>query len=107
MNPMDLLKNLGDLQGKMQEMQQSLAATTATGESGAGMVKVTIDGEFRLRDLVISPEAIDREDPAFLKDLITAAYADAHAKIREELQQNLSGLTGGMPFPPGLFGGSS
>lgn len=107
MNPMDLIKNLGELQGKMQEMQQQLAATVVTGEAGAGMVRVTLDGGFTLRKLEISPEAIDGEDPAFLQDLVTAAHADAHARIREELRENLSGLTGGMPFPPGMFGGVS
>lgn len=107
MNPFDLIKNLGELQGKMQEVQQRLAATVVTGEAGAGMVRVTLDGEFKLRNLEISRDAIDREDPAFLVDLVRAAHADAHEKIRVELQQRMGDLTGGMPMPPGLFGGAS
>lgn len=107
MNPMDLLKNIGELQSTMQEMQQQLAATIVTGEAGAGMVRVTLDGEFALKKLEISQEAIDREDPAFLIDLITAAHADAHTKVRDELRGRLSGFTGGMPFPPGMFGGAT
>jgi hypothetical protein len=101
---MDILKNIGELQGKMQEIKEQLAATTVVGESGAGMVKVTLDGEFRLRGVEISSEAIDREDPALLQDLVAAAHADAHTKVRDALRENLSGLTGGLPIP-GLFGG--
>lgn len=107
MNPFDLMKNLGELQGKMQEMQQRLASTVVTGEAGAGMVRVTLDGEFKLRNLEISQEAIDREAPEFLADLVKAAHADAHEKVRAELQRTMGDLTGGMPLPPGLFGGAS
>lgn len=107
MNPFDLMKNLGELQGKMQEMQQRLSSTVVTGEAGAGMVRVTLDGEFKLRSIEILPEAVDREDPGFLADLVRAAHADAHEKIRAELQRSMGDLTGGMPIPPGMFGGAS
>ena len=106
MNPMDLLKNLGDLQGTMRDVQEKLAQTTVVGEAGAGMVRVTLDGEFRLRSIEIAPEAIDREEPTLLQDLVVAAHADAHTKIKDQLRDHLSQLTGGIPIP-GIFGGGA
>ncbi|TVR67559.1 MAG: YbaB/EbfC family nucleoid-associated protein [Spirochaetaceae bacterium] len=104
MNPMDLLKNMGQLQEKMQEAQDRMRSITVTGSAGGDMVQITMSGEFRILDVRISPEAIDPEDPTLLQDLIRAAHNDAASRIKETLRENLTDMAGGMPFPPGMFG---
>lgn len=106
MNPMDLLKNMGQLQETMQEAQKKLKETVVTGSAGGGMVSVTLNGEFQVKDVSIAPEAVDPDDVQMLQDLIRAAHNDAAARVREELQSNLSSLAGGLNIPPGMFGGA-
>ncbi len=106
MNPMDLLKNMGQLQEKMQEAQQEIKGVTVTGSAGGDMVKITMNGEFHVTGVELSPEAVDPSDIAMLQDLFRAAHNDASRRVREELQKRLSSLMGGMPIPPGLFGGT-
>lgn len=106
MNPMDMLKNMGQLQETMQEAQRKMKEITATGTAGGGMVSLTLNGEFQIRDVTIAPEAVDPDDVQMLQDLVRAAHNDAAAKIREELQTNLSSLAGGLNIPPGMFGGA-
>jgi DNA-binding YbaB/EbfC family protein len=104
MNPMDLLKNMGQLQETMQEAQKKLKETRVTGTAGGDMVRIEMNGEFSVLSIHIAPEVIDPSDAEMLQDLIRAAHNDAVAKIRNSLQENLSSLTGGMPIPPGMFG---
>lgn len=106
MNPMDLLKNMGQLQETMQEAQRKLRETHVTGTAGGDMVRLEMNGEFTVLNVEIAPEVIDPADKGMLQDLIRAAHNDAVAKIRSSIQENLSSLTGGMPFPPGMFGGT-
>lgn len=105
MNPMDLLKNMGQLQQQMQDVQKKLKEVTVTGTAGGGMVTVTMNGEFHVLDVQVSPDVVDPGEVAMLQDLFRAAHNDAAAKVREELQSNLSSLAGDLPIPPGLFGG--
>lgn len=105
MNPMDLLKNMGQLQETMQQAQQKLKEVSVTGTAGGGMVSITMNGEFHVLTVEIAPEAVDPDDVAMLQDLFRAAHNDASAKVREELQSSLSSLTGDLPIPPGMFGG--
>lgn len=105
MNPMDLLKNMGQLQEKVQEAQERMRSITVTGSAGGDMVRITMNGEFQLLDVQISPEAVDPDDPALVQDLIRAAHNDATARIREMLREGLADMAGGMPFPPGMFNG--
>ena len=106
MNPMDLLKNMGQLQSKMQEAQEKLKEVSVTGTAGGGMVSITMNGEFHVTAVTVAPEVVDPSDVAMLQDLFRAAHNDASSKVREELQQNLSSLTGDLPIPPGMFGGA-
>jgi len=106
MNPMDLLKNMGQLQETMQEAQKRLKETKVTGTAGGDMVRIEMDGEFTVLSVEIAPEVIDPEDREMLQDLFRAAHNDASAKVRAALQENLSSLAGGMQIPPGLFGGA-
>lgn len=92
MNPFDLLKNfnLDDFKKKSQEMSEKLKSTTATGESGGGFVKVTINGEFFIVSIEYESSELIKEDVNTFKDLIIAAHNDAVAKIKSEIQKNFS-----------------
>ena len=106
MNPMDILKNMGQLQETMQEAQRKMREIHVTGTAGGDMVRMEMNGEFTVLDVEIALEVIDPADKDMLQDLVRAAHNDAVAKIRAALQENLSSLTGGLPIPPGMFGGA-
>ncbi|MFT6300333.1 MAG: DNA-binding YbaB/EbfC family protein [Saprospiraceae bacterium] len=97
----DLMKKAQGLQEKMQEMQDSAVKATVTGESGAGMICVEMNGKYEARNIKIDPSLL-REDKELLEDLIVAAVNDAVKKVEEVQKNNISGLTGGMQMPPGF-----
>ena len=97
----DLMKKAQGLQEKMQEMQDSAIKTTVTGESGAGMICIEMNGKYEARNIKIDPSLL-QEDKELLEDLIVAAVNDAVKKIEEVQKNNISGLTGGMQMPPGF-----
>ncbi|GAB6091046.1 YbaB/EbfC family nucleoid-associated protein [Spirochaeta dissipatitropha] len=103
MNPMDMLKNLGQLQSKMGEAQEQLKKISVEGSAGGDLVKIRMNGEFRIMSVWISPEIIDPSDPEMLQDLILAAASAAQEKVKAAIQQNMSSFTGGMNLPPDLF----
>ena len=97
-----LMKQAQQLQSKMQEMQTKLEAMELTGESGAGLVKVTLNGKGDLRKVKIDPKVIDPADAEMLEDLITAAHKDAKGKIETASAEEMEKVTGGMQLPPGM-----
>ncbi len=97
-----LMKQAQQMQTKMQEMQTKLEALEITGESGAGLVKVTLNGKGDLRRLDIDPKIIDPADAEMLQDLIIAAHRDAKTKIEAVSSEEMQKVTGGMQLPPGM-----
>ena len=104
MNPMDIFKNVQQLQARMSDAQDKLKQITVTGSAGGDMVRVDLNGEFLVTNVTISPEAVDPSDIAMLEDLVLAAFSDATYKVRERIQQEMSSVTGGLNLPPNLFG---
>ncbi len=104
-NPMDFLKNFQNIQSKLSEAQERMKDVTAVGTSGGDMVRVTINGQMEVQKVEISPEAVDPSDIEMLQDLVLAAFTNAMEKVKEEIRQQMSSLTGGMDLPPGMFGG--
>lgn len=84
-NPFDMMKQLGSMQSKLQELKNEMDKITAEGASGAGMVKVTIDGNFQVRKVQISDELFAMNDKGMLEVLITSAFNDASNHIREKM----------------------
>ncbi|MDR3200628.1 MAG: YbaB/EbfC family nucleoid-associated protein [Spirochaetales bacterium] len=103
-NPFELLKNFGNIQSKMTEVQGKLAAVRVTGSAGGDMVKVEINGHFEVLSVSISPEAAGPNDIEMLQDLTRAAMTDALHKIKEAIRSEMSALTGGLNIPPGFMG---
>ena len=103
----NLMKQAQQLQANMQKAQAEIAAMEVTGESGGGMVKVTINGRHEAKRVQIDP-SVPLDDREMVEDLVAAAINDAVHRLEAASQQKMSGLMGGMNLPPGLklpFGG--
>jgi len=97
----NLMKQAQELQATMQRAQAELATLEITGESGGGMIKVTLNGKHEARRVQIDP-AVLGDDKEMLEDLIAAAINDAVHKVEQTTQQKMSGLMSGMNLPPGM-----
>jgi nucleoid-associated protein EbfC len=103
----NLMKQAQQMQANMQKAQEEIAAMEVTGESGGGMVKVTINGKHEAKRVQIDP-SVPMDDREMIEDLVAAAFNDAAHRLEAMTQQKMSGLMGGMNLPPGLklpFGG--
>lgn len=78
----NLMKQAQQMQEKMQKMQEEIAQLEVTGESGAGLVKVTINGAHNCRRVEIDPSLLE-DDKEMLEDLVAAAFNDAARRIEE------------------------
>lgn len=101
MNINDLMKQAQEMQQKMQGMQEDAAKMEVTGESGAGMVKVLMNGRHDVRKVTLDP-GVMTEDKEFLEDLLAAAINDAVRKVEQGQKEQMEKLTGGMQMPPGF-----
>lgn len=103
---LDTLGNMGkmmqaakDMQSKMAEMQEGLESITVTGESGAGLVKVTATAKGVLTGLDIDPSIFNPDEKEVVEDLILAAIKDAQTKVGEHSQEEMRKLTADMGLP--------
>jgi len=97
-----MMKKAQEMQGKMAEMQENLAAITVTGEAGAGLVKATATAKGELTALDIDPSIFSGDDKEVVEDLILAAIKDAQGKAAERSQEEMAKLTEGLGLPPGM-----
>ena len=97
----ELMKQAQQMQGKMAEMQEQAANAEVTGESGAGMVKVTMTGRHDVRKVTLDPSLMT-EDKEFLEDLLAAAVNDAVRKVEAQSADALGKMTGGMNLRAGF-----
>ena len=96
-----LMKQAQRMQAEMKKAQEEMANTTVTGESGAGMVKVTMTCKHEIRSLDIDEAAIG-DDKEMLEDLIVAAFNDAVRRVEKTIQEKFSGMASGLDLPAGL-----
>ena len=99
---MKMMKQAQELQGRMQQMQDELAALQVDGQAGGGLVRVTLNGKMEARAVKIDPSLLKPEDAEVVEDLILAAFQDAKSKAEAALQQKMQEVTGGLPLPPGM-----
>jgi DNA-binding YbaB/EbfC family protein len=97
-----MMKQAKQLQEKMQNLQQEVAALEATGSSGAGLVTVTVDGKGGMKSVKIDPSLAKPEEIEVLEDLIIAAANDARGKAESLAAEKMQQLTAGLGLPPGL-----
>ena len=96
-----LMKQAQAMQDNMKKMQDELATMEVEGQSGAGIVKVVMTCKHDVRRVAIDASLVG-EDKDMLEDLVAAAFNDAVRKAEATTQQKMSGVTAGMPLPPGF-----
>jgi len=97
----NLMKQAQQMQAQMKKMQEEIQKLEVVGESGAGLVKVTMTGRHDVKSIVIDPE-LKEEGLDILQDLIAAAVNDAVRKVDTVNKEKMGGLTGGLNMPPGF-----
>lgn len=97
----DIMKQAQQMQEQMQKAQEELARKEVQGESGAGLVKVVMNGRHDVKSVSIDSSLL-AEDKEILEDLVAAAINDAVRKVEANNQNMMSGLTAGMKMPPGF-----
>ena len=91
-----------ELKAKMDKIQEELSNTIVEVNSGKGAVKVTVDGQQKIRSIKISPGVIDPDKAEALEELVLKAVSEALAKSQKAAAKQLKSLTGGLKMP-GLF----
>jgi nucleoid-associated protein EbfC len=99
---MKMMKQASEIQGRMQKLQEDLAALEVEGQAGGGLVKLTLNGKMDARRLKIDPSLLKPEETEILEDLIVAAFQDAKGKAEAAVHAKMQEITGGLPIPPGL-----
>jgi nucleoid-associated protein EbfC len=97
-----MMKQVQEMQARMQDMQAKLAQMTCTGQSGGGLVKVTLNGKGTLAGIDIDASLLKSDEKEILEDLIVAAHADAKGRLEQLLAEEMKSITGGLPLPPGF-----
>ncbi|MBI1391130.1 MAG: YbaB/EbfC family nucleoid-associated protein [Alphaproteobacteria bacterium] len=98
----DLMKQASQMQAKMEEMQERVAAMEAEGVAGGGMVKVVLNGKGYCKGVAIDRSLFNPDDGEVLEDLVAAAINDAKSKAEAAMQEEMSKLTEGLSLPPGM-----
>ena len=99
---MGMMKQVREMQTRMQQMQEELAALEISGQSGGGLVTVTLTGKGDMKRVRIDPSLLKPEEAEIVEDLIVAAAQDAKTKVEAALQEKMQSVTGGLPIPPGM-----
>ena len=94
-----MMKAAQEMQGKMAELQDSLAAITVVGESGAGLVRATATAKGELVGLEIDPSIFNPDEKEVVEDLILAAIKDAQARAAERGADEMRRMTEGLGLP--------
>ena len=97
-----MMKQAQEMKGKMEQMQEELQKSEHSGTSGGGMVSLTLNGKFQMRDLKIDPSIFNNDDVQMVEDLIIAAFNDAKRKVDEFNKSEMAKLTGGLELPEGI-----
>ncbi|QQP90020.1 YbaB/EbfC family nucleoid-associated protein [Skermanella sp. TT6] len=97
-----MMKQAQEMQTRMQQMQEALAEVEVTGQSGAGMVNVTLNGKGEMKKLKLDKSVVDPDDVEVIEDLIVAAFNDAKLKVEQHVAEETQKLMGGMKLPPGM-----
>ncbi|SDI74435.1 YbaB/EbfC family nucleoid-associated protein [Billgrantia gudaonensis] len=97
----NLMKQAQEMQEKMQQAQEEVARAEVTGEAGAGMIKVTMNGRHDVSKVDIDPSVME-EDKELLEDLLAAAVNDAVRKVEASTKERMEEATAGLNLPPGF-----
>jgi nucleoid-associated protein EbfC len=98
----DIMKQAQAMQAKMQDAQAELERIEVEGQSGGGMVRVTLTAKGQMKGITLDASLLKAEDKDMLEDLIVAAHDDARKKGERVMEERMQSLTAGLPLPPGF-----
>ena len=93
------LRQAQQLQAQLAKAQEELTNLTLESSAGGGAVKVTVDGQQKIKSIKISLEVVNKQDVELLEDMVLAGVSEALEKSRQAAQDKLGGLTGGLKLP--------
>ena len=96
-----LMKQAQAMQDNLRRAQEELATLEVEGQSGAGLVKVTMTCRHDVKRVTIDPSLL-ADDKDMLEDLVAAAFNDAVRRVEATVQERMSGFTAGLGLPPGM-----
>lgn len=96
-----LMKQAQEMQENLKKAQEQIASMEIEGQAGAGMVKVIMTGRHDIKRVNIDASLMS-DDKEMLEDLVAAAVNDAVRKVESTTQEKMSGVTSGLPLPPGM-----
>lgn len=99
---MGLMKQAKVMQEKMEQAKAQIADLSAEGQSGGGLVCLTLSGEGHMQRLNIDPALIEKDDAEILEDLIIAAFHDAKVKLDQAQAETMKGAMGDIQLLPGM-----
>lgn len=99
---MGLMKQAQAMQARMQDMQAELERTLVEGQSGAGLVRVTLTAKGTMKGVTIDESLMKLEEREILEDLIVTAHEDAKRKGEALMEERMKSVTAGLPLPPGM-----
>jgi len=102
MNIGKMMKKAQEMQANMKDLQEELAKIEVSGESGGGMVKVTMSGDRQVKSIVIEDELWEEKDKSLVEDLVAAAVNAASQTAEEKSKEEQQKLMAGLPLPPGF-----
>lgn len=105
MNMAKMMKQVQQMQAKMEKFKKELENKTVEATAGGGVVKVTANGKQEIVDINIDPTAVDPDDVEMLEDLVLAAVNESLRQVQEMTEKEMAKITGGLNLPgmPGLF----
>lgn len=101
----DLFQQAQSMKRAVEELNSEMSKARVTGESGAGMVKVTINGSYEALSAQIDPTVLaglSEDERTMVEDLVAAAVTDASRRLREFQKEQMASLTRGVNLPPDL-----
>lgn len=99
---MGLMKQAQAMQAKMQDMQAEMEQTLVEGQSGGGMVRVTLTAKGQMKGVTIDPALLKADEAEIVEDLILAAHEDARKKGEAAMAEKMKDVTAGLKLPPGM-----
>lgn len=95
----DMMKQAQKMQKQMGEIQEKLSEERHEATAGGGLVKAVVDGKQMLKEIKISPKALDEKDVTLLEDLVITAIGEAQRTSQEKMAEAYSKVTGGFNLP--------
>ncbi len=99
---MGIMKQAQAMQSRMQDMQAELERIEVEGQSGGGMVRVTLTAKGMMKGVVIDASLLKADEKEIVEDLIVTAHEDARKKAERLMEEKMKSVTAGLPLPPGM-----